>query len=55
MAAAGMPEPAPDAAVVPASRLSPICASTSNYHVEESYLLDSYDRKGGYSKISTKK
>ncbi len=25
------------------------------YHVEESYLLDSYDRKGGYSKISTKK
>ena len=27
----------------------------ANYHVEESYLLDSYDRKGGYSKISTKK
>lgn len=27
----------------------------STYHVEESYLLDSYDRKGGYSKISTKK
>ncbi len=25
------------------------------YHVEDSYLLDSYDRKGGYSKISTKK
>ncbi len=25
------------------------------YHVEESYLLDSYDRKGGYSKLSTKK
>ncbi len=27
----------------------------AGYHVEESYLLDSYDRKGGYSKISTKK
>lgn len=26
-----------------------------SYRVEESYLLDSYDRKGGYSKISTKK
>lgn len=25
------------------------------YHVEESHLLDSYDRKGEYSKISTKK
>lgn len=25
------------------------------YHVEESYLLDSYDRKGGYRKLSTKK
>lgn len=26
-----------------------------SYRVEESYLLDSYDRKGEYSKISTKK
>lgn len=26
-----------------------------SYRVEESYLLDSYDRKGGYSKLSTKK
>ena len=28
---------------------------TDSYRVEESYLLDSYDRKGEYSKISTKK
>lgn len=26
-----------------------------SYRVEESYLLDSYDRKGGYSRLSTKK
>ena len=27
----------------------------NSYHTEESYLLDSYDRKGEYSRLSTKK